>query len=217
MRFCLFGCKIYISPLFLLWLTALLIIDKTGQIATMLLCCLCHEAGHLLIMIMVKCPPSCIDFFPFSIDVKKPKSPLPLIFELAIHMGGITTNFAICFLGFLLFSRCKNDNLFVFSASNLGVGLFNILPVSGLDGGNFLCCLLSSTRPGSAHKICKWVSVGTLSVLFGLGGFLGIKFRNPALFLFCIYTLLMGGCFCQGRIFKSRRSDKYISEKELYN
>lgn len=199
MSFCLFGCKIYISPLFLLWLTALLIIDKTGQIGTMLLCCLCHEAGHLLTMAIIKCPPASIDFFPFSIDVKKPKSPMPLVSELAIHMGGITTNFAICFLGFLLFSRCKKDNLFVFSASNLGVGLFNLLPVSGLDGGNFLCCLLSSTCPESADKICKAVSLVTLGFLFVLAVFLAISFCNASLFLFCIYTALMGGSFCQKR------------------
>ena len=99
MRFCLFGCNIYISPLFLLWLTALLIIDKTGQIGIMLLCCFCHEAGHLVTMILVKCPPVGIGFFPFSIDVKKPKNPLSLVFELAIHMSGIVTNLAACFYG----------------------------------------------------------------------------------------------------------------------
>ena len=199
MRFCLFGCNIYISPLFLLWLTALLIIDKTGQIGIMLLCCFCHEAGHLVTMILVKCPPVGIGFFPFSIDVKKPKTPLPLVFELAIHVSGIATNLAACFLGFLFFSRCKNDGLFVFSASNLAVGLFNLLPISGLDGGNFLCCLLSSTCPESADKICKVVSLVTLGFLFVLAGFLAISFCNASLFLFCIYTALMSGSFCQKR------------------
>lgn len=211
MRFCLFGCKIYISPLFLLWLTTLLIIDKTGQIGIMLLCCLCHEAGHLLVMTASKCPPVSMDFFPFSIDVKKPKNPLPLVFELAIHMGGIAANFVICFLGFLFFSRCKSDRLFVFSVSNLSVGLFNLLPVSGLDGGNFLCCLLNSTCPRLSHKICKTVSVGTLSLLFALSAFLAIRFYNPALFLFCIYTILMGGSFCQNGIFKGNHSAKQNS------
>ena len=189
------GCKIYVSPLFLLWITALLIIDKTGQIGIMLLSCLCHKLGHIAVMFAVGGSPAEISFFPFSVDIKKGNADLSLFGELAIHIAGIATNFVVGFLSILSFLRWNSDSLFVFSASNISVGLFNLLPIEGLDGGNFLYQLMWGINYKNTDRLCKAVSAVTVAVLFALSVFLIIRFYNPALLLFCIYILLLGGSF----------------------
>ena len=189
--FTLFGCGISLSPLFVMRLTAILLIDKTGQAGVILLCSLFHELGHLIFMIILGFPPKSIALLPLSADIKMSEKLLPLKAELAIHMGGILTNFAVSSVFILAFFVWRNDTFLLFFAANLIIALFNLTPISGLDGGNFLFALLCAFAPTAADGVCR-----AISFFFGLGlffsaVFLTLRFKNPALLLFCIYIGFM--------------------------
>ena len=165
-------------------LTVLLLIDRTGQAGVILLCCLFHELGHIFFMI-----------FLLSADIEKPNKSLPLKKELLIHLGGILTNFAVSSVFIFAFTKYKCDIFLLFSAANLAIGVFNLTPISGLDGGNFLYALLCSFTPSRADSICTLIS-RVFGFLFAcLATFLALKFYNPALLLFCIYIFFMGKNF----------------------
>ncbi len=100
-------------------------------------------------MIILGFPPKSIALLPLSADIKMPEKLLPLKAELAIHMGGILTNFAVSSVFILAFFVAKR-HISAFFAANLIIALFNLTPISGLDGGNFLlpfCALLRRQRP----------------------------------------------------------------------
>lgn len=176
-------------------LTVLLLIDRTGQAGVILLCCLFHELGHIFFMIFLGFPPKKICLLPLSADIEKPNKFLPLKKELLIHLGGILTNFAVSSVFIFAFTKYKCDIFLLFSAANLAIGVFNLTPISGLDGGNFLYALLCSFTPSRADSICTLIS-RVFGFLFAcLATFLALKFYNPALLLFCIYIFFMGKNF----------------------
>lgn len=61
--------------------------------------------------------------------------------ELFVAAGGPFVSLAAAALGYPLGS--PGEGVYLFSVASLGLGLLNLLPVRGLDGGRMLACLLS--------------------------------------------------------------------------
>ncbi|MBR5514578.1 MAG: hypothetical protein IKU52_00070, partial [Clostridia bacterium] len=88
-----------------------------------------HELGHLLVMKLFGITIDSVHILPLGIDIKA--SPMLISYkkQIIISLAGAAVNI-ILFLIFCLYSSC----LF-FSYFNLLYGLFNMLPIKGLDGG----------------------------------------------------------------------------------
>lgn len=191
MKFRLRGVRVEISYL-LLCLTALSIIFGVFQ---SFCCCVAaviiHEGGHLLTMRALGYFPERIKILLFEISISDPSRQERTAREnLLIIFFGPAANF-ICVLPLFLVYLCGTEKILPFAAANLSVGLFNLLPVMSLDGGQLLFILLCRSRtPEQAEKIvCRltFISVFPIAAL----GFV-ILFHshyNFSLLFVCVYLI----------------------------
>lgn len=137
------------------------------------MCCLfaviVHEGGHLLAMAAFGSLPSKIKVSLFEIAITDNKRNSRRQKEnLIIIFSGPFANF-ICFILFYLLYLVCNNCFAVLAFVNLWVGLFNMLPVLSLDGGQLLYLLLSKRLDN--HTAQKAVNVVTFICIFPLAIF----------------------------------------------
>ena len=142
MKIKLFGTEIYISFLFCAVLCFMLVIDRTGLIIPTLFAVFIHESGHLLAMWAADCQPKAIRLIPTSVQIVRGFS-AKKYGEAAIAFCGPAANLVMFSVLFSNYSIFSSEQSFKFSILNLVMAVFNLLPVSGLDGGTLLTILLS--------------------------------------------------------------------------
>lgn len=139
-------------------ITLMLIIDESGICALALFCCLFHEAGHILCLWAMGEKPERIVFSFYGIKLER----LPTAFhgrinEIIIFASGPFANFVLSL--FLILVSVTNETLKTWSLISLITGLFNLIPIRPLDGGNILFSLLCRMmKTEKAEKICGAVS-----------------------------------------------------------
>ena len=189
MKFRLRGVRVEISYL-LLCLTALSIIFGVFQ---SFCCCVAaviiHEGGHLLTMRALGYFPERIKILLFEISISDPSRQERTAREnLLIIFFGPAANF-ICVLPLFLLYLCGTEKILPFAAANLSVGLFNLLPVMSLDGGQLLYLLLS--RRFGHRGAERAVDIATFICIFPLAamGFLVLlrSKNNFSLLFVCAY------------------------------
>ena len=137
MRFKLFGTEFYISFLFSAVITAMLAFDRTGFALPLIFAVVMHEGGHLLVMWILDCPPKRVRLVPAAVEItaafgcsrKK---------EIAVALAGPAVNLVLFFTLWFNFLAYKNEPVLVCALINLLICAFNMLPVTGLDGGTVL-------------------------------------------------------------------------------
>lgn len=94
--------------------------------------CICHELGHLAVMAVRGEGLDEIIFSGGGICIKKSDKP-----SLCVLAAGCAVNFLLFAVFFAVLGR---GNIFytVFGGANLFVGVFNLLPLRGLDGHGIL-------------------------------------------------------------------------------
>ena len=112
-----------------------------------------HESGHLIAMKRIGYFPKRIKISLFEINIRDDSRQLRTAKEnMLIIFFGPAANF-ICFLPAFLLYLIGTDRIFPFAAANLSVGLFNLLPMMSLDGGQLLyLCLSRRMSPVQAEK-----------------------------------------------------------------
>ena len=133
MRFKLLGTEIYISFLFAAVITLMLACDRTGLVLPTLFAVFVHEIGHLFAMWLLECGPKRIKLIPTSVQITAPITKRYRN-DILIALFGPLVNFLFTFIFYLNFMLFKNELSFYYAGLNLIIGLFNSLPVSGLDG-----------------------------------------------------------------------------------
>lgn len=190
--------KVKISLLSIVWI-AFLFISKTPFIFPLLCAVILHESGHLLCAKILK-----IEILSFDLSLLgariKTKRELSyfdeMIFALAgplMGFLGFAFTFKIALAG-ILHPFCK-DFLFPFSMLSLCLSIFNLVPLSSLDGGRILKCLLSLIFPlDIAEKIMSFFSLLTLLSLWMLSVYMMLKIANGVpMFIFCL--IFFSKCF----------------------
>ncbi len=191
MSFKIFGIKISVSFLFILMLTFLLIIDKTGYMSLSLIAMLIHEAGHIIAMHFVKSKPKEIDASHFGLLIvgKGKESPKQ---TLLITFAGPLFNLLTFILFWIVFKTVESVTAGYFAVINLILCLVNLLPLNSLDGGNITLILLTKLFGEKAKFIFSVVTVITASVLTAFSVFLFFKVaKNVSLLLLCIYLFVV--------------------------
>ncbi len=190
MKIKLFSVKINISFIFMAFLTLMLIIDKTGFILPVFLATAVHEAGHLAAMVVFGCQPKKINLIPGSIQIVRDIGAKRET-ELLILISGPLSNLLFAALFFLLYYFFGFTFAISFSAVNVLIFAFNLLPVRGLDGGSILYELLSKiTHSAKCEIILDVVSllVGILAVFLGVSGIMMGKI-NLSLAVLGLYVI----------------------------
>ena len=192
MRFKLLGTEIYISFLFAAVITLMLACDRTGLVLPTLFAVFVHEIGHLFAMWLLECSPKRIKLIPTSVQIT---SPITKRYrnDILIALFGPLVNFLFTLIFYLNFMLFKNELSFYYAGLNLIIGLFNSLPVSGLDGGTVLYSVISKkTNPNRAAVIMKFITFGVASILTATAIILTLKGSfNVSLYIIGIYLFVM--------------------------
>jgi Zn-dependent protease len=172
---------------------ALLFLFYEGKTAIWsLYACILHEAGHLAAIHLCGVPVRSVMlyFAGIRIDTKHPRQFLPPLSEIFILASGVTVNFAV-FLALLPFR--ENENAALFCAVNLVIGLFNLLPLTGFDGGRLLsaavrllCSDDNAERLFSFRKKTDIALIPAAALIFFILGN-----RNISLYATLIYFMII--------------------------
>ena len=191
MRFKLFGTEVYISFLFMGVITLMLCFDKTGFILPTLFAVFIHEFGHLFMMWVVGQAPKKIRLIPASVQIVSSFSG-GYKKDVLVALSGPLVNllfFGVLYYNYVCFG---NKTTLIFSALNLIIGIFNLMPVKGLDGGTVIYCALSRFwSPDKALRCLRWLTfgLGTFALVGAVILSLNGKF-NTSLYIMALYLII---------------------------
>ncbi len=185
------GIKFGVTVGFFGIICLMLYIDKSGLMLPTLLATIIHEFGHLLALLLLKHKPQKVILKVGAVLIVGNFNLTPLG-ELVLNLAGPFINLIL----FLIFwYTCHPYNIpFItnFALINLVLGVFNLLPVTGLDGGSILYLLLSKKlNHNTLNLTCLLTSLGTavFILFFGVKVFINTK-TNPSLILLGLYLIL---------------------------
>ncbi len=161
---------------FLLLLTLLLTVDKSGTALLCLLASFLHEGGHIAALLMMGRPPKEVAIGACGIRLVPHPYPLNAKRQATVLLAGPLVNLVLA--GILAVLRCAPTAV----TAHAVLGIFNLLPIEALDGGQVLGCFLPL-------RAVRWVSVAVLLPLATLGFCLLLQYGNPSLLSVCIYLV----------------------------
>ena len=188
MRFSLFGTKIYVSFLFTATVSFMLATDRTGLVIPTLFSVLIHETGHLFTMWVTDCAPREIRLIPASVQIIEEYS-RPQKARAAVSVSGPLANVAVGAALFINAHISGSDTAMKFALINGVVAAFNMLPVSGLDGGRLLLILLCRKKDlYAAMRVVNAITAVLAAAVFLAGIYLIIKGSvNLSVFIVALY------------------------------
>lgn len=131
------GTRIRVSPGFLVLASLLLFLDREGAAPAVLAAWLLHEGGHLLLLYGTggRVRRAELTLGGVRIETEKGRR-LSYGGELISVLAGPGINLALA-----LGCARLGERWYLFAGVNLALGVFNLLPVPGLDGGRGLALL----------------------------------------------------------------------------
>ena len=191
MRFKLFGTEIYVSFLFAALIAVMLATDRTGMAFPTLFAIFMHEVGHLFCMWITDSAPKGIRLIPASVQIRSSFSG-GYKKDIAVALCGPAVNFL--FFGVLYFNYAAfgNKTVLIFSLLNLIIGVFNMMPVIGLDGGTVLYSLLAKNLDlNRACLIMRLITFLIAAAIFVFGLIMALKGKlNISVFIIAIYLFI---------------------------
>lgn len=190
MKFKLLGTEIYVSFLFTAVITVMLATDRTGLALPTLLAVVLHECGHLFAMWVLDCSPKSIKLIPASVQIitdfgKKYTN------DIIIALCGPAINFIIFSALYFNYLAFKNEATLNYALLNLIIGVFNSLPVAGLDGGTVLFSLIAKRGDFAKARLtvrlislAVAVSITVAAVTLTLKGRLNLSMYVIGIYLF---------------------------------
>ncbi len=138
--------------------------------------CAMHEAGHIIAMRIAGIRVRSMKFYSGGIALKtdKPCECAGLAYEMLIILAGCAVNLILFLLSYAAGAE-------LFGLINLALMLFNLLPVSGLDGGRAVRAAVSGLCPmrdiDGALRICSLAAGAGAAVLYIVKG--DVSFTLP--------------------------------------
>lgn len=182
--------KVVIEPSFIITLAVFFVGGDYLYTLLMLLSAIIHEAGHLTVMkiLGVRVKALVLGLFGGTIFLDKRLVSYPR--EFFISVSGSLFNLAASLVLFFILRQRFTSLLFFFFLSNLLYGIFNLLPISALDGGQALSSLLLIKKePYEAERLIGLISRVTLFLLAVAGLYL-VKISSFNISLFVLLLLL---------------------------
>ncbi len=167
-------------------LAFVLVMDRQGGIFCCFLASFFHETGHLIPLLFFKQKVERIEFSVFDIKIKSDYC-VSFPRELIIILSGVGFNFLLFIFSYGIIP--------LFALANFFIGIFNILPVSTLDGGQAVSLILC--RFISYEKAALIINILTVIVsipMFTLGIIIlfntGYNFSFLLLSVYLILTVI---------------------------
>ena len=180
-----------VSPLFFIMLCAMMLIDKTGLTSVSVLCSLLHEMGHIFTMHTLSAPAYKISVNVYGMDIEYRTLP-SFLSSILISLSGPAANLTAALLLLPMYFLTKHLPIVDHIVVNLILAFINLLPVSGLDGGDVLCnLLLRRFDYDRAKKISSLIGTVTAFSVLSVSVFVLIKLKNPSLILLALYLLML--------------------------
>lgn len=168
--------------LFLAMLTLCLLLDETGIAVMGLLAGTMHECGHLIAVLLTGFSQKRIAFEMTGIRMEHPLSRLTNRKEAVVLLAGSMVNF-------IMLPVCFFMGWQAFGAAHLVLGVMNLMPFQGLDGGKLLSLLL--TRFFSLYKSEKILKIIQIVLNIFISIICILLFYhgrgNPTMLVLCIY------------------------------
>ncbi len=174
---------------FALLTATLLTFDKTGIMSVSLLAAFMHEVGHLVALYAFGLAPSRVAFRVRGIEMVQTRLFDSVAAQITVAAAGPLTNLTI---SALLLPFCEHRFAASLSAAGIVIGLFNLLPLAELDGGEITLIILSRflpTKTANAIEIALRIATLCLLTLLGLIIMLGPS-RNPTMLIASVYLTL---------------------------
>lgn len=195
MTFKIFSVPVKISFLFPAAITFLMVTSMKEAALISFVSAFFHELGHLFVIKKLGGKIKNIEFGAFGGRITlMGENGLSLKGEMAAALAGPAVNFIFSTVLFICFLSTGNEKFFLPLAINLGMGFFNLLPISTLDGGRIFFALLHMHL---SERTCD-IILNTVSAIFLLIilflGFLLIMRRggNFSLLVTCSYLVIFG-------------------------
>lgn len=192
MKFKIFSIDFRISYTFLCLVAICLITGLFNGFLCCIFAVIIHETGHIVPMYRFSSLPQKVEISLFEISITgKLRHQSSFKQNVIIIFCGPLANF-VCFILFYLLYLFYGSLFEALAYANLSIGLFNLLPVMSLDGGQLIYLLLRCRFSDGISEKC--VNIITFIILFPLAalGFL-ILFNskyNFSLLLVCLYIII---------------------------
>lgn len=182
MKFKVFSTLVDIPFLVVSVMSAVLIVDKSGNFALCFMCALIHECGHLFAMFCFKERPQCIRLRLFDFVIVS-NTDREVATDMIITLSGPVFNLLSAFFFYFVSRR--------FSVFNLVFGVFNLLPLLTFDGGHALMLFLyKKFRVKTTETIIKVLTFIFLIPAFCIGVLVLFYSKyNYSLLLISLYLL----------------------------
>lgn len=191
MTFRLLDIEFFISVPFAVVLAFLLVTDKTGMMSASLFAVLLHEIGHLIVMKLNRIAPKSVKMSLGGVLIVG-NAYCTAKESISVALAGPLVN--IVFSVVFYFSGVYFDSLLLaaFGVVQFLVGIINLFPIKGLDGGTVLRNLLERYYKGNVQLTVKLVSIGVSIGVLVLGIAVAVKnTSNPSLLLLGIYLIIL--------------------------
>lgn len=207
--------KIYIHYLTVLlfvicWITRRLELIFLSYFAVFL-----HEMAHTLAALLIGIEPSYIAFFPFGVNLRvKSRIIYSISDEILLYMSGPLLNAVLALFIQIFFQKTLYINYFYWN--NIGLFIFNLLPILPMDGGMVVKRILSDKIGSSnAEKILRYISAILIFLLLVFEIWLAVN--NKLNFtLFFIIVFLTANIFTNNEKYSINfiKELLYIKEKQ---
>ncbi len=197
MRFKFLGIEVYVSFLFFGVITVMFATDKTGFVLPSVVAVIFHECGHLFMMWLLECMPKSIKLIPASVQITARLS-RNYKTDILVALSGPIVNLVI--FGTLYYNYVCYENIttLMFALVNLIYGLFNLLPVKGLDGGTVLLSVLCKYYDiNKATLLLRFttlilaIGIMVTAVMFSIKGVNNISFYIIGMYLLIVSIMKM--------------------------
>ena len=166
---------------FALCITLMLVIDESGLAALALFCCIIHEAGHILCLLIFGEKPASVKLSFYGIKLERQLGAnLGRKSEIIVYACGPAANLILSLI-FAAFSSV-NSSMKTAAVISLMTGIFNLLPCIPLDGGNMLRCAAEMFfEEEKCEKIILAISFAVLVPMTAASVILTVKTGNITL------------------------------------
>ncbi len=195
MSFRLFSTRIYISFYFVAAVALFLLTDSSGIALASAVCITIHELAHLITMKLLDCAPDEVRLVLGGINIIGHRFVTHKA-QVFISLSGPASNFLMALIILMINYFAKSSALNIWMYISLILGIINLLPARGLDGGTALySLLLARLKTKVADMTLMFTSIVTaISVIsvFLAGVFqhsLNISFLLFALYLAAAYIM----------------------------
>ena len=183
-------------------LFTLLTVSSSPYPFILILCYVIHEGGHIFFAKICGVKLRKFKINSFRLKISYDFESVSYKKELLVSLGGIIFNFL--FLMFpLAFDFRKSEGIVFYVLCNASLALMNLYPVSNLDGGRALkCILLLICSEDKASKIYNKISAFAVGILWVFAVYLQLVFDSNISLFFISVFLLVQICFSSEKICK---------------